>query len=100
MSVENEIIFNSIEEMFNHIVSRGGAEQTTHGTTGVFIAMMRNYTNPNTCSCKKTRAARMNIVGVARNMNTLSGQQLVNTRALFDGKVVILREANQEIARF
>jgi len=100
MSAENEIMFNSIEEMFNHIMSRGGAEQSTHGTTGLFTALMKNFTNPNTCSCKKTKAARANIVSVARNLNTLSGDQLVATRALFDGKVVILREANQEIARF
>jgi hypothetical protein len=100
MSADNEIIFNSIEELFNHIMSRGGANQTDHGTVGTFVSMMQNYTNPNACSCKKTKAVRMNILSAARTFNTLSGQHLVNVRALFDGKVVILREANQEIARF
>jgi hypothetical protein len=42
----------------------------------------------------------MNIVSAARTFNALLGQHLVNVRALFDGKVVILREADQEIARF
>ena len=61
---------------------------------------MKVYTNPNTCSCKKTRAARNNIISLVRQLNTLSGEALVNTRSLFDNRVVILHEANQEIARF
>jgi hypothetical protein len=100
MSAENEIIFNSIEELFNHIMSRGGATPVDHGAVGTFVSMMKNYTNPNGCSCKKTKAVRANILSAARSFNSLLGQHLVNVRALFDGKAVILREENQEIARF
>jgi hypothetical protein len=100
MSANDEIVFNSIEELFNHIVSRGGAESPTYGQTSNFYRTMQVYTNPNTCSCKKTRAARNNIISLARHLNALSGEALVNTRALFDNRVVILREANQEILRF
>lgn len=100
MSAENEIVFNSMEEMFNHIVSRGGAESPNYGQMSNFYRMMQVYTNPNTCSCKKTRAARNNILSLARHLNTLSGEALVSTRSLFDNRVVILREANQEILRF
>lgn len=95
-----EIVFNSIEEMHNHIASRGGADQARHGSLGLFHAMMRNFTNPNTCACKKTRAARTNIISVAKTLNRIGGDQLVAMRSLFDGKVVILREDNQEIVRF
>jgi hypothetical protein len=97
----NEMTFNSMVEFFNHIHSRGGANIPTHGVLGSFYIMMSVYTNPNTCSCKKGKAAYNNIFNTCKSLSTsLSGEQLMNSRGMFDDKIVVVKEGGNEIVRF
>lgn len=92
--------FDSMQALFDHIHSRGGANPATHGALGNFYALMAVYTNPNTCSCKKGRAALNNIMATCRAFSGMTGDVLANAKALFDNKTVIVRENGTEIVRF
>lgn len=97
----NEMVFNSMTDFFNHIHSRGGANVATHGALGNFYANMSVYTNPNTCKCKKGKNAYNNLVTMVRNLSTsLSGDQLMNVRPIFDNQLVVVNENGAEIVRF
>lgn len=97
----NEMVFNSMMEFFNHIHSRGGATPQNHGPLGQFYAAMSMYTNPNTCSCKKGKAAYNSIFNSCKSLSTtLQGDQLMNSRGLFDNQIVVVRENGNEIVRF
>ena len=97
----NEMIFNSMVDFFNHIHSRGGATVQTHGSLGQFYIMMGVYTNPNTCSCKKGKGAYNNIFNICKSLSTtLQGEQMMNSRGLFDNQVVVVKENGNEIVRF
>ena len=91
----NEITFESMEALFRHIQSRGGANPSAHGTLGVFYSLMAMYTNPNTCSCKKGKAALNNIVSTCRSLSGMS-----NSKSLFDNNTVIVKENGTEVVRF
>ena len=96
----NEITFESMEALFRHIQSRGGANPSAHGTLGVFYSLMAMYTNPNTCSCKKGKAALNNIVSTCRSLSGMSGDVLSNSKSLFDNNTVIVKENGTEVVRF
>lgn len=95
-----QITFNSMQELFNHIHSRGGANPSTHGMLGTFYALMGVYSNPNTCNCKKGPGAFNNIMNTCKTLSTMHGDVLDNSRAMFDGKQVIVNEGGREIVRF
>jgi hypothetical protein len=96
----SEIIFDSMQAMFNHIHSRGGANPATHGALGIFYAHMSMYVNPNTCSCKKGKAALNNIMSACRSLSGMTGEVLSNSKVMFDNKTVIVKENGTEIVRF
>ena len=96
----NEMTFDSMQALFSHIHSRGGANAGQHGVLGVFYALMANYTNPNTCSCKKGRAALANIMNTCKSLSSMSGDILTNSKTLFDNNTVIVRENGTEVVRF
>jgi hypothetical protein len=97
----NEMIFNSMVDFFNHIHSRGGATVQNNGSLGQFYIMMAVYTNPNTCSCKKGKGAYNNILNICKSLSTtLQGEQMMNSRGLFDNQVVVVKENGNEIVRF
>jgi hypothetical protein len=95
-----EIVFNSMQDMFNHIRSRGGANPATHGTLGTFYALMTMFTDPNTCSCKKGKAALANIMNSCKSISAMRDDVLSNCKNLFDNKIVIVKEGGTEIVRF
>lgn len=95
-----EITFNSMKEFFSYIHSRGGATAANHGAMGTFYALMAVYSNPNTCQCKKGKAALANIINACKSIASLTGDVLSNCKALFDNKTVIVKENGTEVVRF
>jgi hypothetical protein len=96
----NEITFESMEALYRHIQSRGGATPASHGAMGTFFALMGVYTNPNTCQCKKGKNALNNIMVACRAFSGMTGDVLANCKSLFDNKIVIVKENGIEIVRF
>lgn len=96
----NELTFDSMKALFDYIHSRGGADSTTHGQLGDFYRMMKAYMDPNTCSCKKGRNAYNNIYSKCKSLTGLKGTALVESRALFDNRIVVVMEKGHEVARF
>ena len=97
----NEMAFNSIHEFFNHIHSRGGADANSHVSLGRFYGMMKVYTDPNACSCKKGKNAWNNITNTVKGLSTsLVGDHLINSRPIFDNLIVIVKESGTELVRF
>jgi hypothetical protein len=96
----SEMTFDSMQALFSHIHSRGGANPVSHGMLGNFYALMAVYTNPNTCSCKKGRAALNNIMSTCKSLSGMTGEALSNSKAIFDNKTVIVKENGTEFARF
>lgn len=96
----SEISFNSMQELFNHIHSRGGANPATHGAMGTFYALMSVYTNPNACQCKKGKVALNNIFNACKACSGLTAEALANCKAIFDNNTVIVRENGTEVVRF
>jgi hypothetical protein len=96
----NEITFESMEALFRHIQSRGGANPATHGALGTFFALMSAYTNPNTCSCKKGKGALNNIMTACRALSSMTGDVLSNSKSIFDNSKVIVKENGTEVVRF
>jgi hypothetical protein len=97
----NEIItFESMEALYRHIQSRGGATTASHGALGTFFILMGAYTNPNTCSCKKGKNALNNIMAACRAFSGTTGDVRNNCKSLFDNKMIIVKENGTEIVRF
>jgi hypothetical protein len=96
----SEITFDSMQSLFNHIHSRGGANSAAHGVMGNFYALMAVYTNPNACQCKKGKAALNNIMSACRSLSGMTGEVLSNSKVMFDNKTVIVKENGTEIVRF
>lgn len=97
----NEMIFEGTDALYNHLASKGGANPATHGTLGNFYSAMSNYRNPNTCGCKKGQKAVNAIRSVYSNLhNSLSGQQLLTIKPMFDNNIVVLKLDGAEVGRF
>ncbi len=97
----SEIAFESMESFFSYIHSKGGANPPQHGTVGNFYAMMKQYTDPNTCSCKKGKNAYNTIFNMCRAISiTLAGEQLANVRTLFDNQTVVVNEGGKQITKY
>ena len=96
----SEMSFNSMQELFNHLHSRGGANATVHGALGTFYNLMLMYTNPHTCSCKKGKNALNNIFNTCKACSELTGEVLTNCKAKFDNNTVIVHENGTEVVRF
>jgi len=59
----HEISFNGPEPFYDRIDSSGiQIDPEVHSSINTFYRMMKSYRDPNTCSCKKGRAAYQNIV--------------------------------------
>lgn len=96
----DQLVFNSMEEMFRHVHSHGGANPATHGALGTFYALMSVYTNPNTCSCKKGPGALNTIMNACKSISGMRDDVLNNIRAVFSNRTVIVNEGGREIVRF
>jgi len=59
----HEISFNGPEPFYDRIDSSGiTIDSKVHSSIYTFYSMMKFYRDPNTCSCKKGRAAYQSIV--------------------------------------
>jgi hypothetical protein len=97
----NEMVFEGMDALHNHLMTRGGANAASHGMIGNFYAAISNYKNPNTCSCKKGARAFEAIKSMYTRIPTsLSAQNAAAVRALFDNLPVVLKLDGAEVGRF
>jgi hypothetical protein len=97
----NEMVFEGIQPLFDHLKSRENVNPQTHGTIGNFYQVMSVYTNPNTCSCKKGKRALDSINAMYSKIPTsLSAQNAEAVRSLFDNLPVVLKLDGAEVGRF
>jgi hypothetical protein len=97
----NEMVFEGIQPLFDHLKSRENVSPQIHGMIGNFYQGMSVYTNPNTCSCKKGKRALDSLNAMYTRIPTsLSTQNAAAVRALFDNQTVVLKLDGAEIGRF
>lgn len=97
----NEMVFEGIQQLYDHLKTKGGLNPNVYGMVGAFYISMTQYIDPNGCKCKKGKNALNQIQGLYRRIPfSLNNQNAEKVRALFDNLPVVLKLDGAEVGRF
>lgn len=94
MSDNTDVIVNSPEELYRILIIHGRKlDADQFGVLAFFYSGMKEFTNPNTCSCKKGEKKKRSLQTLYRSLpNTMTSEQKKNVYDLFGGSVVLMME--------